>query len=145
MSRNVINIGEIMKSIGIEAVNMYGCSLFLNQINLAKARGEDPEKVVTDFLIDTRSLNPPYEYAVLMGANAAKPLINDENKKEIGMLIVGTESSVDFGYLFSRNRDFLFAYFSIFLLYQSCLIAKMIIKRLEFHNSVFRFLTEMLR
>ena len=92
-----------MKSIGIEAVNMYGCSLFLNQINLAKARGEDPEKVVTDFLIDTRSLNPLYEDAVTMGANAAKPLINDENKKEIGMLIVGTESSVDFGKPISTN------------------------------------------
>ncbi len=89
--------------IGIEKINLYGCSLFLDQVALARARGKDPDKVVKDFLIERRSLNPPYEDAVTMGANAAKPLLADGGGEEIGMLIVGTEGSVDFGKPISTN------------------------------------------
>ena len=92
-----------MSKVGIESINLYGCSLYLDQTKLAAARGLDPEKVVRDFLIDTRSLNPPYEDAVTMGANAAKPLMKDIDPEEIGMLIVGTEGSVDFGKPISTN------------------------------------------
>jgi hydroxymethylglutaryl-CoA synthase len=38
-----------------------------------------------------------------MGANAAAPLLEDEDKNGIGFLIVGTESSVDFGKPISTN------------------------------------------
>jgi hydroxymethylglutaryl-CoA synthase len=38
-----------------------------------------------------------------MGANAALPMITEEDKKDIGMLIVGTEGSVDFGKPISTN------------------------------------------
>ena len=92
-----------MKHIGIEKINLYGCSLYLDQTKLAVARDKDPERVVRDFLIDTRSLNPPYEDAVTMGANAAKPILNEEDAESIGMLIVGTEGSVDFGKPISTN------------------------------------------
>ncbi|OHD57422.1 MAG: hypothetical protein A2Y33_08025 [Spirochaetes bacterium GWF1_51_8] len=92
-----------MKKVGIEKINIYGCSLSMEQVDLAKARGRDPERVLTDFMIDTRSLNPPYEDTVTMGANAAIPIISEEDKKDIGMLIVGTEGSVDFGKPISTN------------------------------------------
>lgn len=92
-----------MKRIGIEKINIYGCSLYLDQKNLAVARGQDPQKVVTDFLIDTRSLNPPYEDTVTMGANAARPILDEQDRQAIGMLIVGTEGSVDFGKPISTN------------------------------------------
>ena len=92
-----------MKRIGIEKLNLYGSSLFLDQVKLAKARGKDPDKVVSDFLIDVRSLNPPYEDTVTMGANAAGHILSEEDKKTIGMLIVGTEGSVDFGKPISTN------------------------------------------
>jgi len=92
-----------MKQIGIEKINIYGCSLFLDQRKLAEARGLDPEKVVSDFLINTRSLNPPYEDAVTMGANAAIKLMDATDPDDIGMLIVGTEGSVDFGKPISTN------------------------------------------
>ena len=62
-----------MNRVGIEKINIYGASLYLDQRELAQARGLDPEKVVSDFLINSRSLNPPSEDAVTMGANAAKP------------------------------------------------------------------------
>ncbi|MAG13732.1 MAG: hypothetical protein CMN78_03945 [Spirochaetales bacterium] len=92
-----------MKQIGIEKINIYGCSCYLDQRKLAVARGLDPEKVVNDFLINTRSLNPPYEDAVTMGANASIKLMETTDPDEIGMLIVGTEGSVDFGKPISTN------------------------------------------
>jgi hydroxymethylglutaryl-CoA synthase len=92
-----------MRPIGIEKINIYGSSLILDQKKLAEARGMDPQKVVADFLIDTRSLNPLYEDTVTMGANAAHPMLEDVDRKAIGMLVVGTESSVDFGKPISTN------------------------------------------
>lgn len=92
-----------MRRIGIEKINLYGSSLFLDQRRLALARDRDPQKVVADFLIDTRSLNPLYEDTVTMGANAAAPLLDGEDRESIGLLIVGTESSIDFGKPISTN------------------------------------------
>jgi len=92
-----------MRRIGIEKINLYGSTLFLDQRKLALARGRDPQKVVADFLIDTRSLNPLYEDTVTMGANAAAPLLADQDKESIGLLVVGTESGLDFGKPISTN------------------------------------------
>lgn len=92
-----------MKKVGIEKINIYGSSLCMTQEDLANARGKDPERVLRDFHIDTRSLNPPYEDTVTMGANAAKPMLTEEDKEQIGMIIVGTEGSVDFGKPISTN------------------------------------------
>jgi hydroxymethylglutaryl-CoA synthase len=48
-------------------------------------------------------LNPPYEDTVTMSANAARPILTEEDKEQIGLLIVGTEGSVDFGKPISTN------------------------------------------
>ncbi len=92
-----------MKKVGIEKINLYGSSMYLDQRALAIARSKDPDEVVNDFLINVRSLNPPWEDTVTMGANAAKSILSEEDKKDIGMLIVGTEGSVDFGKPISTN------------------------------------------
>jgi hydroxymethylglutaryl-CoA synthase len=92
-----------VKKVGIEKINIYGSSLCLDQQELALARSRDPERVLRDFHINTRSLNPPYEDTVTMGANAAKAFLTEEDKKSIGMIIVGTEGSVDFGKPISTN------------------------------------------
>ena len=92
-----------MRRIGIEKINAYGSSLYLDQRELARVRDRDPEKVVADFLIHRRSLNPPYEDTITMGANAANRMLTAEDKASIGMLVVGTESSLDFGKPISTN------------------------------------------
>ncbi len=92
-----------MKRVGIEKINLYGCSLCLQQTELARARGKDPEQVVNNYMIRTRSLNPPYEDTVTMGANAAEPILSGEDRQAIGMFLVGTEGSVDFGKPISTN------------------------------------------
>lgn len=92
-----------MKKIGIEKINLYGCSLYMSQTDLAVARDRDPERVVKAYMINTRSLNPPYEDTVTMSVNAALPMLSEQDKQDIGMLIVGTEGSVDFGKPISTN------------------------------------------
>ena len=39
-----------MNQVGIEKINLYGCSLYLKQAELARARGKDPEQVVKNYL-----------------------------------------------------------------------------------------------
>ncbi len=85
-----------MKAVGIEKLNIYGCSLYLSQAELAVARDKDPEMLQRNYLIRNRSLNPLYEDVVTMAANAAAPMLNPEDKEQIGLLIFGTESGVDF-------------------------------------------------
>lgn len=92
-----------MGRVGIEKINIYGSSMCLSQTDLAIARGKDPEVVLRDYLIDTRSLNPPYEDTVTMSVNAAKKMLSEEDIASIGMLISGTEGSVDFGKPISTN------------------------------------------
>ena len=41
------------------------------------------------------AVSPVNQDIVSMGANAAKDIITDEDKKKIGMVIVATESAVD--------------------------------------------------
>ncbi len=92
-----------MNKVGIEKINIYGSSLYLEQKELAVARGKDPDKVVNDFLINSRSLNPPFEDTITMGVNAARNILTEEDKEQIGMLIAGTEGSLDFGKPISTN------------------------------------------
>ncbi|OQX30096.1 MAG: hypothetical protein B0D92_00260 [Spirochaeta sp. LUC14_002_19_P3] len=92
-----------MNRVGIEKLNIYGCSMFVDQRKLALARDKDPQKVIDDYLIETRSLNPLWEDTVTMGANAAKPMLEGVDTDRIGMLIAGTEGAVDFGKPISTN------------------------------------------
>ena len=89
--------------VGIEKINIYGCSLCLDMEELARARGLDPNVAVNTYMIKSRSLNPPWEDAVTMGANAARRMLSEEDRDSIGMLIVGTEGGVDFGKPMSRE------------------------------------------
>jgi len=83
--------------IGIEKINCYTGRLALDIAELAQARGADADYVKNDLMCESRSVYPPYEDAVTMAVNAAKPLLEGVDLSEIELLIVGTESSVDFG------------------------------------------------
>jgi 3-hydroxy-3-methylglutaryl CoA synthase len=92
-----------MKPVGIEKLNIYGCSLCLVLSELAAARGKDPNVLERDYLIRVRSLNPLYEDVVTMAANAAAPLLSTEDREQIGLLIFATESGMDFSKPVSTN------------------------------------------
>jgi hydroxymethylglutaryl-CoA synthase len=81
--------------VGIEKLRAYPGSLVLDIPKLATVRGRDPLELHDAMMIDERSLNPVWEDPVTMAVNAAKPMLTDEDREAIELLIVGTESAPD--------------------------------------------------
>jgi hydroxymethylglutaryl-CoA synthase len=81
--------------VGIDKLRVYPTSLTLHMSDLCAARGHDPADIRDVMLIDERSVNPPWEDPVTMAVNAALPLLTEEDKKQIELLIVCSESGVD--------------------------------------------------
>lgn len=81
--------------VGIEKLRVYPASCSLSIADLCQARGLDAERTLSDLMIAERAVNPPWEDAVTLGVNAAQPMLTDEDRSSIGLLLVGTESSVD--------------------------------------------------
>lgn len=84
-----------MSGLGIEKIHCYPTTLSLDVDALSGAQGYDVAYARDDLMVAERGLNPPWEDTVTMAVNAAAPIIGDDDKDAIGLLIVGTESSVD--------------------------------------------------
>lgn len=88
-----------MLKIGIEAINFYGGTAFLDVYKLAEYRKLDTKRF-KNLLMKERSVPMPYEDPISLGVNAAKPIIDalsEEDKNKIEMVISCSESGVDFG------------------------------------------------
>lgn len=85
------------KRVGIEKIRAYVSTQYLDLEELALARGHDPADVRDNLMQRTRSVNPLWEDPVTMTVNAAKPMLTDEDRDAIELVIVATESSVDQG------------------------------------------------
>ncbi len=83
--------------VGIERIAAYPCQLALDFAELARARGRDPSYPRDDLFVATRSLNPPWEDPVTMAVAAAGRVLEDEDRDAVELVVVGTESSPDFG------------------------------------------------
>lgn len=84
-----------MKQSGIEKLNVYGSSLYVDTHDLARARGMDGKSLIDKHGYEKLAVLAPCEDAITMAANAAEPLLADEDRSRIGLLIVGTESAYD--------------------------------------------------
>jgi hydroxymethylglutaryl-CoA synthase len=86
-----------MRDVGIENLSVYLPTYSLSLEELAKARGVDPQKYRLGLGLETIAIAPPCEDAVTLAANAAAPLFERGliDRREIGMLLVATESAVD--------------------------------------------------
>jgi hydroxymethylglutaryl-CoA synthase len=82
-------------TIGIEKLRFHPGSGALPIAGLCAARGIDPGHARREWLVDERSVAPPWEDAVTLAVNAARPLLSPEDAAAIGLLVVGTETSVD--------------------------------------------------
>lgn len=85
--------------VGIEALNVYGGSAFLDVLQLAKHRGLDTTRF-DNLMMKEKAVALPFEDPVTFGVNAAKPLVDalpPEEKERIELLITCTESGIDFG------------------------------------------------
>jgi polyketide biosynthesis 3-hydroxy-3-methylglutaryl-CoA synthase-like enzyme PksG len=88
-----------MTNVGIEAMNVFGGSAFLDVAELARHRKLDMTRF-ENLLMQQKSVALPYEDPVTFGVNAAKPLIDSlspEERDRIELLITCTESGIDFG------------------------------------------------
>ena len=84
--------------VGIEDLNVYAGRAFLDVGKLAQARGLDSYRF-QNLLMKRKSVAVNFEDPVTYAVNAAKPIVEKlgEEKKRIELLVVCTESGIDFG------------------------------------------------
>jgi polyketide biosynthesis 3-hydroxy-3-methylglutaryl-CoA synthase-like enzyme PksG len=86
-------------TVGIEAINFYGGTAFLDVRTLFASRGLDLRRFA-NLMIHRKSVALPCEDPVSFGVNAAKPLLDqlsEQDKNRIELLVTATESGLDFG------------------------------------------------
>lgn len=81
--------------IGIEKLGFYTPKNYIDIVELAKARNQEPDKFTIGIGQDKQAVPAVYEDAVTMAAEAADQVLDETNRDDIGLVIVGTESSVD--------------------------------------------------
>ena len=87
-----------MINAGIEAINLYGGSAYIDVSELAAHRNLDTKRF-DNLLLKNKSVVLLHEDPITLGVNAAKPIIDkltDEERNSIKLLITCTESGVDF-------------------------------------------------
>ena len=82
-------------SVGIDDISFYSSGLYLSLSSLADHNGEDPDKYRVGLGQERMGVPAPDEDIVTLAANAARPLINDENRDRITTILFATESSID--------------------------------------------------
>src|SRR5215212_5842682 len=88
-----------MSVVGIEAINAFAGSAYINVEKLAHHRKLDPTRF-TNLLMKEKTVALPYEDPVTFGFNAARPIVDaltPEEKDRIEMVVSCTESAFDFG------------------------------------------------
>ena len=84
---------------GIEAMNVYGGSAFIDVRELCEYRGLDLPRF-ENLMMKQKSVALPYEDPVSFAVNAAQPLVDamePADRDRIEMVITCTESGIDFG------------------------------------------------
>ena len=88
-----------MTAVGIEAINVFAGSAYVDVAKLARHRQLDPARFA-NLLMKEKTVALPYEDPITFGVNAARPLIEaltPAERERIEMVITCTESAFDFG------------------------------------------------
>lgn len=89
----------MVNSVGIEDINFYGGTAYLDVKELADYRKLDINRFENLLMLE-KTVAMPYEDPISFGVNAAKPIIDalsQEERDRIELLITCTESGIDFG------------------------------------------------
>ncbi|WP_297074593.1 hydroxymethylglutaryl-CoA synthase [uncultured Enterococcus sp.] len=81
--------------VGIDKLNFFVPSYFMDMTTLAEARNVDPNKFLIGIGQSQMAVAPKTQDIVTFAMNAALPMLSKEDKTAIDMIIVGTESSID--------------------------------------------------
>ena len=88
-----------MTPVGIEAMNVWGGTAYVDVGQLAGHRRLDPTRF-ENLLMKEKTVALPDEDPITFGVNAAKPIVDalsDAEKDRIELLVTCTESGIDFG------------------------------------------------
>ena len=91
--------GGTMTVVGVEALNVYGGSAYIDVEELCAHRGLDIQRF-ENLMMREKSVAMPCEDPVTFAANAARPLLDrlsQEERERIEMIVTCTESGIDFG------------------------------------------------
>lgn len=80
---------------GIDKLNFFVPPYYLEMTELANARNVDPAKYTIGIGQDQMAISPITQDIITLAANAAQPILTDEDRQAIDLVILGTESSVD--------------------------------------------------
>lgn len=86
-----------MIRVGIEKLDLYAGRMMLDAVALGLERGRDLAHLTEQIMVGERSVYPPFEDAVTLAVNAARRLLSPEDLAAVELLVVGSESGVDFG------------------------------------------------
>ncbi|GAA3637904.1 hydroxymethylglutaryl-CoA synthase [Lactobacillus hamsteri] len=81
--------------VGIDKIGFFTPNKYVDMVDLAHARNEDPNKYLIGIGQKQMSVADQTQDAVSMGINATLRYIDQIDKKKVGLLVFGTESSVD--------------------------------------------------
>lgn len=85
----------IIMNVGIDKMSFYSSDMYLDMVDLANARNEDPNKYLIGIGQKKQAVIPNTQDVVTMAANACTKIIDDDNRKKIDLIIFGTETGVD--------------------------------------------------
>lgn len=82
-------------TVGIDKIGFFTPDHYLDMVDLAHARREDPNKYLIGIGQSKQAVIPPTQDVVTMAANAASQILTPAIKADINMVLFGTESGVD--------------------------------------------------
>jgi 3-hydroxy-3-methylglutaryl CoA synthase len=92
----VLGVTRMDRPVGIDDLNVYGSTHSIDIETVARARGRSAKGLqAVQFL--RRSVTPPSEDAVTLAVNAARPVVDAAGADTFTLLIVATESGLDYG------------------------------------------------
>ena len=83
-------------TIGIDKLGFYSPSYIIDMRELANARGIEPDKFTIGLGQDFMAVPPITQDTITLGANAAHTILTDEDKQSIDLVILATESGIDY-------------------------------------------------
>ena len=84
-----------MAVIGIDKMSFFSPHQYIDMVDLANARNEEPDKYLIGIGETEQAVVPPTQDVVTMAANAADQLLTAEERAEIDTIIFATESGID--------------------------------------------------
>ncbi|SCC09615.1 hydroxymethylglutaryl-CoA synthase [Weissella bombi] len=84
-----------MTVIGIDKMSFFSPQQYIDMVELANARGEEPDKYLIGIGQTQQAVIPPTQDVVTMAANAADEMLTASDRKAITMILFATESGID--------------------------------------------------